>query len=313
MSRRDHDDEPYRARVPSDVDRPDKIMFGLTARQLVILTVAGLLLYAIWWPLARAVSPLVMVGVGVPYAALAVFLAMSRRDGISLDRWLHAGWRHHRGPHRLVPVDGPIAPAPAWIATRGDTGVPAPMRLPAKGVSTYGVVDLGPDGSAALLAASTVSFSLRSSAEQTALVTGFGRWLNSLDTGVQIVVRARRVDLTVVADAVDDRAAGLPHPALEDAARSHVAFLDELAASRELLHRDVTVAVRDRRSPAHAIARADEAARALGGCEVTAHRLDAAQAAAALAACLNPSAPPAPTGLAASSAVIHAQPLAGES
>jgi hypothetical protein len=186
------------------------------------------------------------------------------------------------------------------------------LRLPAKGVTGDGVVDLGPDGSTALLGASTVSFSLRSSAEQAALVTGFGRWLNSLDTTVQIVVRARRVDLTVVADAVDERAAALPHPALEDAARSHVAFLDELAASRELLHRDVTVAVRDRRSPTHAIARADEAARALGGCEVTAHRLNPAETAAALAACLNPSAPPTPAGLAPSAAVIHAQPQPGE-
>lgn len=306
MSRRD-DDEPYRARIPSDVDRPDRIMFSLTARQLVILTVAGLLLYAIWWPLAKTVSPLVMVAVAVPYAALAFFLAMGRRDGISLDQWLRAALTHHRTPHRLVPVDGHVTPPPEWIATRGDTGLPAPLRLPARGVTGDGVVDLGPDGSTALLTASTVSFSLRSPAEQTALVTGFGRWLNSLDTTVQIVVRARRVDLTVIADAVNERAAGLPHPALEEAARSHVAFLDELAGSRELLHRDVTVAVRDKRSPGHATARADEAARALGGCEVTAYRLDPAQTAAALAACLNPTAPPVPAGLAPTTATIHAQ------
>ena len=93
-----------------------------------------------------------------------------------------------------------------------------------------------------------MAFWLRS-AEQTALVAGFARWLNSLDARPDRGPRTR-VDLTVLADAVIDRAAGLPHPALEQAARSHAQFLADLAGNRELLHRRVTVAVRAGGAPA---------------------------------------------------------------
>ncbi|MGH3388864.1 MAG: PrgI family protein, partial [Actinomadura sp.] len=37
------DDEPLVAKIPADVDRPDKILYGLTARQLAVLAVTGLL------------------------------------------------------------------------------------------------------------------------------------------------------------------------------------------------------------------------------------------------------------------------------
>ncbi len=46
--RDDHsDDLPPRARIPADVDTPDKIVYGLTARQLAILAVAGVVGYGI--------------------------------------------------------------------------------------------------------------------------------------------------------------------------------------------------------------------------------------------------------------------------
>ena len=56
--------------------------------------------------------------------------------------------------------------------------------------------------------------------------------------------------------------------------------LQKLAAQRELLHRQVTIAVRDRRGPGHTIHRASEAVRALAACEVTATVLDGPDAAA---------------------------------
>jgi hypothetical protein len=186
------------------------------------------------------------------------------------------------------------------------------LRLPAKGITADGLIDLGPDGTVALVSASTVAFGLRTADEQNGLVAGFARWLNSLDAPVQILVRAERVDLAVVADRILECAPGLPHPALEDAARSHAAFLDDLAAQRELLHRQVTIAVRDRRGPGHTVHRAVEAVRALAGCEVTASVLDAPQAAVRLAGCFDPTAAPPPVGLAATTAVIHGAPVGGE-
>jgi hypothetical protein len=38
-------DGPCRARVPADVDAPDKVLYGLTCRQLAILAVAAVAVY----------------------------------------------------------------------------------------------------------------------------------------------------------------------------------------------------------------------------------------------------------------------------
>ncbi|GAB1644336.1 PrgI family protein [Krasilnikovia sp. MM14-A1259] len=287
-------DEPYRARIPADVERPDRIAFGLTGRQLVILTVTGLVLYAAWTALVTVVPPLVFAVCCVPIVGMAFFVAVGRRDGIGLDGWLLAGLRHRRAAHRLVPVDDPIGAAPAWVSTTQGPGdrlpLPAPLRLPARGFTAEGLVDLGSDGTTGLVAASTVAFGLRTPAEQNGLVAGFARWLHSLDGPAQILVRAQRVDLAHVGDRILAHAPSLPHPALEHAAMSHASFLEEVAARRELLHRHVTVAVRSTRSPGHASHQAAETVRALSGCEVAASVLDPVDAAATLAGALNPSA-----------------------
>jgi PrgI family protein len=300
-----------RARIPADVEKKDAILFGFNFRQVVILTVAALIIYAAWTALARVVHPLVfLIGV-IPVAGFAFVLAVGRRDGISLDAWLGRAIRHRRTPHQLVPVDGQIDPAPAWVRTTAGRSdklpLPAPLRLPAKGITPDGLVDLGPDGTTALVTASTVAFGLRTPGEQNGLVAGFGRWLNSLDAPVQILVRAERVDLTTVADRIAGLAPSLPHPALEQAALSHVAFLDDLAAQRELLHRQVTIAVRDRRGSGHTLHRAAEAVRALGACEVDAVVLDGYAAAATLAASLDPTG----TSGAGASTVNHSDSTGG--
>ncbi|MEU8159501.1 PrgI family protein [Micromonospora parva] len=294
MSR--HSDEaPMRARVPADIERPDRLAFGMSGRQLVILAVTGLLLYAVWTAVATLVHPLVFLAGAMPVAAGAFLLAVGRRDGIGLDAWVLAALRHRRSPRRLVPADGPVIPAPAWVVTTAGPGerlpLPAPLRLPARGITGEGLVDLGSDGTTGLVAASTVAFGLRTPGEQNGLVAGFARWLHSLDGPAQIVVRAQRVDLTYLADRFLAAAPGLAHPALEEAARAHVAFLDDLAGQRELLHRQVTVAVRSRRGPHHAAHHAAEAVRALAGCEVPARVLDGPDATVRLAASLDPTAP----------------------
>jgi hypothetical protein len=283
------DEQPYRARVSADVDRPDQLLFRLTARQLGVLGVTGIVLWIAYTASAGLVPPLVFLGVAAVIAAVVVGVVLVRRDGLSLDAWLIAALRHHRAPHRLVPTDGPVTPPPSWVASTGPRRpLPGPLRLPARGIEASGAVDLGPDGTAVLVRAGTVNFGLRSPGEQNGLVAGFARWLNGLDAPTQILVRARRVDLGVLADRIVAQAPSLPHPALEDAARRHAAFLDQLGADRELLHRDVLVNVRDPRSADRAEQRAAETARALGACEVPARPLDGPAAAAALAECLQP-------------------------
>jgi hypothetical protein len=136
---------------------------------------------------ATSVPPLVFLAAASPVGAAAFAAAVGRRDGISLDAWLIKAIRHRRRRHSLVPTDGPITPAPAWVATSTGPGnrqpLPAPLTLPATGVTADGTVDRGNDGAAALIHASTVSFDLRTPAEQHGVIDAFGHWL----TGGEVV------------------------------------------------------------------------------------------------------------------------------
>ena len=281
-------DAGTRVRIPADVDRPDTVLAGLTARQLAILAIAAV---AIWagYVTARAVLPLaVFAALAAPLALAAGALALGRRDGLSADRWVLAALRHLRSPRRLVPAAGPVPPPPAWTGAHPPVPVPAPLRLPAVGAG--GLVDLGGDGAALICRASAVTFALRTPAEQAGLVAGFARWLNSLAGPTQIVVRAEPVDLTAEITALQEAAGGLPHPALEAAAREHAAFLAGLSAEGAL-SRQVLVVLRDP-VPAGAgerlARRASEAAAALAGAGVSVTVLDPADAAGVLARAADP-------------------------
>src|SRR2546430_15936937 len=188
MARRDAE-APIRARIPANVERQDSILFGFTFRQVVILTVAALIIYTAWTALAKVVHPLAFLIGAIPVAGFAFVLAVGRRDGIPLDAWLAHAIRHRRAPHQLVATDDAISPAPAWVQTTAGRGdklpLPPPLRLPAKGVTADGLRDLGPDGTTALVAASTVAFGLRTPGEQTSLVAPAGPLPKSPDPPLQ--------------------------------------------------------------------------------------------------------------------------------
>jgi len=99
---------------------------------------------------------------------------------------------------------------------------------------------------------STVNFALRTPAEQEGLVAGFGRYLHSLTAPVQILIRAQRLDLTGQIAELRDRAGGLPHPALEQAALEHADYLAQLAEHSDLLRRQVLLVLREPLHPAGA-------------------------------------------------------------
>ncbi|GAA3120333.1 hypothetical protein GCM10010466_09060 [Planomonospora alba] len=299
-------------RIPADVEQPDKIVWGFTARQVVILAVTGGALYLAYVTFGEEIPPAALGALALPVAVLGILLAIGTHDGISLDRFALAALRHQRAPKHLVTAPEDVPAPPGWIAAKPGP-LPAPLRLPARGVAGDGLLDLGPDGVAAIAEVSTVSFALRTPEEQDGLVAVFGRWLNSLSGPVQILVRAERVDLTETVTALHDSARQLPHPALASAAREHAAFLSELATRHELLRRQVLLVVREpavggngrASAAARAYRRLDEAARLLGGCGITVRLLDAAAVTALLASCFDPTAPPLPAdGPAADDAVI---------
>ncbi|MEZ0076237.1 PrgI family protein [Planotetraspora sp. GP83] len=288
-------------RIPADVEQEDRIVGGFTARQVAILGGTGALIYAAYLLVGDRVPLLVCAAAALPIALAGILLAIGRRDGVSLDRYLLAALRHQRSPKALVSTPGGISPAPGWIAARSAPR-PAPLRLPARGVAGDGLIDLGPDGVAAVAEVSTVSFALRTPDEQDALVSTFGRWLNSLSGSAQILLRAERVDLTETISTLAENAQALPHPALTAAAHEHAAFLADLSARHDLLRRQVLLVIREpaagpsgrNAAAARALRRLDEASRLLSACGLTVRLLEAPTTNALLASCFDPAAPPLP-------------------
>jgi len=294
--------------MSADVDAPDKILYGLTFRQLAILAVAAVIFYAAWRGLHRIVPVPVLLGAGGILGTLAAGLVVGRRDGLSLDRWLLHAVRHSRAPKALSTADT-TARNPDWVqAPKARVALPAPLKLPAEAIDDDGQITLT-GGRAAMVAATSVNLALRTPDEQAALIDTFGRWLNSLSSPTQIVVSAQPVDLASHARTLAAAARAQPHPALEAACAGHAAFLDDLAHRRDPLRRQVLIVTRTaagERGEHAARRRADDTARALSGLGVNVRALDGSAVTAALAAAADPYSPPRPGGRAAPNTIITA-------
>ncbi len=301
-------DESTRARMAADVDAPDKILYGLTFRQLAILAIAAVIFYAGWRTLHTIVPVPGLLGAGGILGALAAGLVVGRRDGLPLDVWLRHAVAHSRAPKALSTADTTTT-HPDWVqAPKARVALPAPLKLPATAIDDDGQITLA-GARAAMVAATSVNLALRTADEQAALVDTFGRWLNSLSSPTQILVSAQPVDLASHATALAAHAGTQPHPALETACADHAAFLEDLAKRRDPLRRQVLIVTRTAPGEAgeHAARRrADDTARALSGLGVNVRALDGAAATAALAAAADPYSPLRPGGRAAPDAVITA-------
>lgn len=311
--------------IPADVERPDRILAGLTARQLAIIIPAIAVVWLVFLGTEAFVPLPVFAALAVPVLGAAAALALVQRDGIGLDRLALHALTYARQPRRLVPAPDGVPALPAWATATGSTPaelmLPAPLKLPARAIGADGVINLGADGVAVLVACTTLSFALRTPGEQAALVGAFGGWLNSLSGPVQILVHAAPINLVPAINTLRDQAGALPHPALEDAALDHADYLAELAATRDLLARRVLIVIREPHGPTigtrstgtpssgrgrdagamatRALRRAEQATRALAAAGIAATVLDEGEAAAALAMAADPTAPPIDAGAAA--------------
>jgi hypothetical protein len=108
--------------------------------------------------------------------------------------------------------------------------------------------------------------------------------------------------------AIDDAAGGLPHPALETAAREHAAFLRSLGGRRDALSRQVVVCFREPgegEEPASGLGhRIEEAGALLRGIGVRLVRQEGPEISALLASAADPAAEP-PSHGAESSGVVE--------
>ena len=311
-------DPPASTPIPADIERPDKILAGLTARQVAILATATVIIWAAFQATRHLVAPPAFAVLAAPVAMAAAALVTGQRDGLTLDRLLIAAWRHARAPRRLVTAPGGIPAPPAWASpelARRHGGPPAPLDPLYRAVTSDGVIGLGDGGAAVAAAVSTVNLALRTPAEQDALTAAFGRWLNSLTGPVQILIRAGHADLSAAVADLEDTAAALPDPALEAAALDHAAFLTELAGGRDLLTRQVLLITREPRRAGPGAARGGgeglraaqrtaEAARLLSAADLTVSALDGAQVTALLTAAADPG-----TGIRASRLAVPGEPV----
>jgi hypothetical protein len=172
-------------KVPADVNQPDRVFYSLTLRQLVLLGGTAFVLWVLYRLLQALLPPIVLLIGAVPVAALAVAIAIGRRDGLPLDRWLWHAFRAARSPKRLAPA----AVADARVAV---------LRLPATRIGDDGVVTVAGGGYAVIVAVGTVGFFLRNPDGQDAMLDGFARWCASLAVHTQITVSTGRSTSTVV-------------------------------------------------------------------------------------------------------------------
>ena len=231
-------------------------------------------------------------------ALVGILWATTSPHGTTWERLALAALRHFGKPRRRVLAPEGIPGLPAWA---GAAGAVAPLELPLQGATRDGHVELGNEGIAAICLASSINFALRSDAEQQALVAGFARLLNALDAPVQFLVRSNRADLRSFVDAIEEGAAGLPHPGLEAAAREHATFLRSLASRRDVLSRQVLVCFREPGGAAEERLsrlghRVEEAAALLRGMGVRLDWLDGKRAGDLLATASDPESEPGPRG-----------------
>src|SRR5262245_41918989 len=109
-------DRPYTARIPADINTADKIVFGLTGRQLTILAAAGGIGWVLYQLAGKYLPPTLLMVAAIPFAGVAAMIALGRRDGLGMDAWLRAALRLRRTPRLQAPA-GTTPARTALVAT----------------------------------------------------------------------------------------------------------------------------------------------------------------------------------------------------
>lgn len=220
---------------------PDRILAGLTARQLGLLGAAGAATWALFSALSTHIPVALAAVVCIPLMSAGAALALGQIDGAGLDRIAVLALRYLRRPRLRALVTAQVPSPPPWAHKKAKV---APVEFPIRETLHEGVLDLG-DAVSVVCRASPFNLALRSEKEQQAIVDAFGRFLNSLSHEVEILVRSSRPDLTERLKALEQIIAALPHPLLEERGRRHIEFLKVLSARADVVRRDAFLCFRE--------------------------------------------------------------------
>ncbi|RKS04986.1 PrgI family protein [Nocardiopsis sp. Huas11] len=233
----------WRGRIPADIDRPEPLLFNLTARQLLLIAPAVVGAWGAYLLLREHMPLWAIAMVLAPVLGVVIAVALSERDGRGLERVAASALAWARAPKYLVPApSGEVPGPPRWAPRMRRAPRLEPLRLPASAITPEGVIELG-GRCAVIVSCTTLPFQLASGREQDQVLAAFAGTLDALNDPVQILVQRRSADLSGFTAMVRDNVNHLPHPALADAAMAHADFLDHLAATHELSHQQVVVVV----------------------------------------------------------------------
>ena len=235
-------------RIPGDLDRPDRFLLGLTARQLLLVAPAFTVITILAWVLTPVVPIWTLMPILAVLAGGAIAMTMIKQDGMSPDQVAGHVVRYLRSPRRLVSAPEGTPPVPRRLR-----GLRPRMRLghfkePWRGFRG-GDIDVG-DACVRLLAVSSLDLQLRSEKETRVLTEGFGRLLNALDDSLCVIVRGEPIDLeeaALAAERVGEGGdGGVDNPSVRAYGADHAAFLRSMTGG---LRRQVYIVVRGADGP----------------------------------------------------------------
>lgn len=221
--------------------RADRIIAGLTARQLSILGVTAVTVGGFFSVLSSYIPTAPAAVISAPPAIVGVVVALGQLDRVGLDKMSVFALRFIHRPRRRVLASGDIPAPPVWSEKKSL----ALVDFPVKDVLSDGVLDLGGEGFVLACRASPVNLALKAEKEREVAVLGFGRFLNAIGRPIEILVRSGRADLSGRIKELEWQIPALPHPRLAEEAQCYLEFLKRLGARGDVLRREAFLCLRE--------------------------------------------------------------------
>lgn len=237
---------PRRHTTPTHLGLPDKLLFGLTARQLLLLLLGGSLSYSFWlrlglflpassipfWLLVRLIGAL-------PPVLMSLLVAFVTLHNRPLELWVLAGLRY-----LLLPKTAVWRRLASSLQSRKSSRHVSVQRFVPLREIFHDVACLIPSTQdsqshtrlyTAVLEVQSTNYVLLSPEEQQRLIDGYRSFLLALRFPIQILVRSQRMDLTPYVQRLNE-AVNQPTLTIEQQESPPSASEDERVLSKQASH-----------------------------------------------------------------------------